>query len=85
MEKEDMLNNHYYCKSLEEFVNKLKRGDGQRGITKNNDYYQISKFFYINKITLKKIKYLEKHLGVDLSQYKRKLNYNISYLFFINN
>jgi hypothetical protein len=68
--------NHYYCKSLEEFVNKLKRGDGQKGITKNNDYYQISKFFYINKITLKKIKYLEKHLGVDLSQYKRKLSYN---------
>ena len=79
-----MLNNHYYCKSLEEFVNKLKRGDGQRGITKNNDYYQISKFFYINKITLKKIKYPNFFL-INLSQYKRKLNYNISYLFFINN
>jgi hypothetical protein len=54
-------------------VNKLKRGDGEKGISKKNDYYQIRKFFYINKITLQKIKYLEKHLGVDLSQYKNKL------------
>lgn len=38
--------NHYYSKSLEEFVNKLKRGDGEKGATKKNDYYQISHIFY---------------------------------------
>ena len=39
--------NHYYGKSLEEFVEKLKRGDVYKGITKNNNMYQIKKYFYI--------------------------------------
>jgi hypothetical protein len=60
--------NHYYSKSLEEFVNKLKRGDAQRGVNKENNYYQIGKYFYINEITPQKIDYLEKHLGIDLKK-----------------
>ena len=68
--------NHYYSKSLEEFIFKLKRGDAEKGATKENDLYQIKKYFYINKITLRKINYMEKHLGIDLSQYK-KLHFKI--------
>ena len=63
--------NHYFSKSVEEFVNKLKRGDAERGATKENNYYQIGKYFYINEITPQKIDYLEKHLGIDLSKYKK--------------
>jgi hypothetical protein len=68
--------NHYYSKSLEEFIFKLKRGDAEKGATKENDLYQIKKYFYINKITFPKINYMEKHLGIDLSQYK-KLHFKI--------
>lgn len=63
--------NHYYSKSLEEFVDKLKRGDAHKGANKENDYYQIKKYFYINEITFQKINYIEKQLGIDLSQYKK--------------
>ena len=49
----------------------MKRGDAQKGATKENNYYQIGKYFYINEITPQKIDYLEKHLGIDLSKYKK--------------
>jgi hypothetical protein len=67
--------NHYYGKSVEEFVEKLKRGDVYRGITKKNNMYQIKKYFYINKITKQKLDYIEKILGskVNLSKYREKL------------
>lgn len=63
--------NHYYSKSLEEFINKLKRGDALKGTTKENYYYQIGKYFYINEINSQKIDYMEKNLGINLSQYKK--------------
>ena len=54
---------HYYGKSVQEFIEKINRGD----LLKGNDIkvikYAIEKFFYINKITLEKIKYIEKNLG----------------------
>jgi hypothetical protein len=67
--------NHYYGKSLEEFVEKLKRGDVYKGITKNNNMYQIKKYFYINEITKKKLDFIEDKLGneVNLSEYRSKI------------
>ena len=65
--------NHYYGKTVEEFVGKLKRGDMQFGNGKKNYLYQINKFFYINEITYEKIIFLEKKLGINLLKYKKKL------------
>lgn len=65
--------NHYYSKSTEEFYEKLKRGDMQFGNSTKNYLYQISKYFYINKITFKKIDYLERRLGINLYKYRIKL------------
>ena len=66
---------HYYGKSVQEFVEKIKRGDLMRGIAKNVTEFAIKKFFYINEITLEKIEYLKKHLGnnYNLSNYIKKI------------
>ncbi len=74
--------NHYYGKSVDEFIEKLRRGDVYKGITKNNNMYQLKKYFYINKITTKKLNYIEKKLGkknVDLSEYRKKLKSKIKF------
>ena len=68
--------NHYYSKSTEEFVEKLKRGDMQFGNSTKNYLYQIKKYFYINKITLEKILFLENSLRVNLSKYKNQIANN---------
>ena len=67
--------NHYYGKSVEEFIEKLKRGDVYKGITKKNNMYQLKKYFYINKITSEKLDYIEKILGdkVNLSEYRKNI------------
>ena len=67
---------HYYTKSAQEFIEKLNRGDLLRGNNKRVIDWAIYKFFYINKITLKKIEYIQKHLGnkYKLEQYLKKLN-----------
>lgn len=68
--------NHYYSKSTEEFTEKLKRGDMQFGNSTNNYYYQIRKYFYINKITTSKIDYLENKLKINLLDYRKKIKTN---------
>ena len=67
---------HYYTKSAQEFIEKLNRGDLLRGNNKRVIDWAIFKFFYINKITLKKIEYIQKHLGnkYKLEQYLKKLD-----------
>ena len=66
---------HYYGKTVQEFIEKINRGD----LLKGNDIpvinYAIEKFFYINKITLEKIKYIQEHLGqkFNLSKYVNKI------------
>ena len=68
---------HFYTKTAEEFCNKINKGDGQ--FHKNHYKYlphikfKIDFFFTLNKITIKKIKILEKCLGIDLSTYKNKI------------
>ena len=47
---------HYYGKTVQEFVDKIKRGDLLRGNSNKTIEWAIEKFFYINKITSKKIK-----------------------------
>ena len=54
---------HYYGKSVQEFVEKMNRGDLLRGNDKIIIDWAIEKYFYINKITLQKIEYLKRNLG----------------------
>lgn len=73
---DDYYINHYFGKSTEEFVNKIKRGDILRGNNSDINNFQVYKYFEINKLTIEKLKYLEKNLGsrVNLSIYWKKLN-----------
>ena len=61
---------HYYCKSTEEFIDKLIKGDIYE--TKNKD--KIKFYFSYNKITKEKLNYIEKRIGENLKYYKYKLN-----------
>ena len=54
---------HYYTKSVQEFIEKINRGDLLRGNTKKVIIWAIEKFFYINEITSEKINYIQKYLG----------------------
>ena len=54
---------HFYGKSVQEFIEKINRGDLLRGNDKKIIEWAIEKFFYINNITLQKIYYIQKHLG----------------------
>jgi len=66
---------HYRFKSTEEFVNKYKRGY-KNWFGKNiNNFLKrtINDFFSVNKITIKKLDYIEKELNLNLSEYRKKL------------
>ena len=68
---------HYYTKTVEEFCNKINKGDVF--FNKNHpDYFNIIKskihlFFVLNEITIKKVKILEKCTKLNLIDYKNKL------------
>ena len=64
---------HYYSKSTEEFIRKVKRGDGVN-IKKSFKLERIQKYFDENKLTMEKILLMENQTGFDLSSYKAKLN-----------
>ena len=61
---------HYFSKSTEEFINKIKRGDA---IYKHKVYGNILKYFIINRITLEKINMFERELKINLSKYKEQI------------
>ena len=58
---------HYFSKSTEEFINKLKRGDALEGHWKKSKIYQ---YFKINKASKAKIQYIEKKLNINLKKYR---------------
>ena len=62
---------HYYGKSVQEFVDKINRGDLLRGNDKEIVEWAIEKFFYINEVTQEKIKYIQDIFGskYNLSNY----------------
>ena len=67
--------NHYFSKSTEEFVDKIKRGDILRGNNSGINNFQIYKYFIINELTPEKLKYISKNLGsrVNLTKYWKVL------------
>ena len=60
---------HYYCKSTEEFINKINRGDVLWGI--KNMMQRIKTYFAYNEITSKKIDILENGTGLNLSEIRK--------------
>ena len=65
---------HYFSKSTQEFINKIKRGDAIYG---SKIFKNIKKYFFYNNITLEKINMFEKELKINLSKYRKKINRKI--------
>ena len=69
--------NHYYTKTIDEFCNKLEKGNVH--FSKDNPDYlskiknKIKLFLYFNSITLDKLNKLEKCSGINLEQYKDRI------------
>ena len=63
---------HYYCKSTEEFIDKLIKGDVHKGTIP----VKIATYFSYNKITYQKINLIEEKVGVNLSYYKNIIAIN---------
>ena len=62
---------HYYCKSTEEFINKITKGDA---LFVDNRMDRIRTYFAYNKITKDKIDLIEKGTGLNLSEFRRIIN-----------
>lgn len=65
---------HFYSKSLEEYVEKINKGCPHFYQNKKYKMSRIELFFTYNKITYEKINFIEKHTGLNLSEYKKKIN-----------
>ena len=66
--------NHYYCKSTEEFINKLKKGSVSHG--NNNIEHmlkRINMYFSFNEVTEDKINYIENMTKLNLSNYRNRI------------
>ena len=64
---------HYFSRSVDEFIDKLNKGDAIRGHDIAFKIETFENYFGINKMTIKKIKYIEKRTGLNLSEFKEKL------------
>ena len=60
---------HYFCKSTEEFINKINKGDIL--YSKKNIMERIKTYFKINIITTEKINLIENRTGLNLSRFKQ--------------
>ena len=58
---------HFYSKSTEEFVNKIKKGDAGFGFNNRFKYGRINIYFRFNKITLEKINFIAEKTGLNSS------------------
>lgn len=61
---------HFYSKSTEEFINKIKSGNSCI-VPKNYDYERINKYFIQSDITKEKIELIENRTGFNLLKFKK--------------
>ena len=63
---------HFFSKSTEEFITKLAKGDGFAKGKALEDYkiFRIKRYFQYNDFSLKKLKFIEKGLNLNLSQFR---------------
>ena len=64
---------HYYSKSLEEFVEKINKGDGLHGQNGSFKYLRVSSYFKRSKLTLEKLNFIENRTKLNLTEYKIRL------------
>lgn len=64
---------HFQFKSTDEFVQKVKKGDGRHINSEKIKYRKIWEYFSFNKITLYKIKYISDNLGLNESYIRNQL------------
>ena len=69
---------HFQFKSTEEFVQKVKKGDGRFTNSERIKYRRIWEYFSINKITSYKIKYISDNIGLNESFIRNQLFLNAS-------
>ena len=60
---------HYYFKSLEEFIEKLNRGSAKTNDDLRIKLYKIKRYIKMNKIDSFKLKYIEKKTKINISKY----------------
>ena len=56
---------HYYCKSTEEFIKKLNKGDVLH--LQDNIFARIKVYFRFNQVTKEKIDFIQKHINKNIS------------------
>ena len=64
---------HFYSKSLEEFIEKINKGDVAHEQAIWLKKFRIRNYFERNNITLEKLNFIEKYTKLNLSYYKKKL------------
>ena len=64
---------HYYSKSLEEYINIVNKEKGEDVTQKDYKKLRIKKYFKINEITLEKIEFIEKKTGIKLNNFRKRL------------
>ena len=65
---------HYYSKSLEEFVEKLNKGDALHGQSDWFKYVRVNCYFKRSNLTLEKLIFIENHTKLNLTKFKVRLN-----------
>ena len=58
---------HFYSKSLLEFIQKLKKGSAVKGKNKNFVLFRILRYFHINKFSDIKFKYILKNFQININ------------------
>ena len=66
---------HFYFKSLEEFIDKLNKGNARTYIDRGIDFLRINRYFTMNEINIYKLKYLENNTKINISLFKNRLKY----------
>ena len=77
MEEQDFENyyiDHYFCKSVDEFIEKLNRNQGILGHSNKQLFETFENYFVYNNMSIEKIEYFENKTGLNLKEYKKKLN-----------
>lgn len=64
---------HYFSKSVEEFVEKINKGEVIHGQWAKFKYFRIKNYFSRNNITLEKLNFIENHTKLNLKEFKIKL------------
>lgn len=64
---------HYFSKSVEEFVEKINKGDVLHGQWVKFKYFRIKNYFRKNNITLEKLNFIENHTKLNLTKFKIRL------------